>query len=219
MATVGMLYNKIWFKGCDIAIEAFNLARKSIPELQMVAFGERSADADLPLPSGTKYTVRPPQHSIKDIYSQCDVWMCASRSEGFFLPMLEAMACRCPVVSSKVGGPVDTIEDGENGYLVDIEDQLGLADRLVKILRLSDADWVKMSDAAHATACRYTWQDAAGRMEEALQTAIARSRGLKQTHPQRTDLLRRFDRVFIRSCIFSIFDVLHIGPRHECIDA
>jgi glycosyltransferase involved in cell wall biosynthesis len=188
--TVGMLYNSIWFKGCDVAMKAFDAARKSIPNLRLVAFGEKAADSWLPVPEGTNYTVRPPQNSIKNIYSQCDVWMCGSRADGFFLPMLEAMACRCPVVSTKVGGPVDTIEDGKNGHLVDIEDHISLADRVVRVLTLSDLEWRKMSDAAYATACRYTWQDAARRMEEALETAIARSRGLKKTHPQRSDLLR-----------------------------
>ena len=90
--------------------------------------------------------------------------------------MLEAMACRCPVVSTKVGGPIDNIREGENGFLVEIEDHDGLARRLIDVLKLSDQQWRKMSDAAYATACRYTWQDAAALMESALERAIERSR-------------------------------------------
>jgi glycosyltransferase involved in cell wall biosynthesis len=86
------------------------------------------------------------------------------------------MACRCPVVSARVGGPMDIIEEGKNGFLVDVEDPEALADRLVKVLKLSDPQWREMSDAAYATACRYSWQDAAALMESALQKAIERSR-------------------------------------------
>jgi glycosyltransferase involved in cell wall biosynthesis len=174
--TLGFLYSTIWFKGPGVALKAIEQVRKEFPELQVVSFGHHPAKDYYPLPPGTKYTVLPPQPTIKDIYSQCDVWICASRSEGFYLPMLEAMACRCPVVSTRVGGPIDTIVEGENGFLVDVEDHDALAQRLIEVLRLSADRWQKMSDAAYATACRYTWQDAAALMEAALERAIEGSR-------------------------------------------
>jgi glycosyltransferase involved in cell wall biosynthesis len=174
--TIGFVYSTIWFKGPGVALKALERVRQEMPNAQIVAFGTTPPRDYYPLPPGTKYTILPEQTAIKDIYAQCDVWLCASRSEGFYLPMLEAMACRCPVVSTKVGGPIDNIREGENGFLVDVEDHDGLARRLIDVLRLSDQEWQKMSDAAYATACRYTWQDAAGLMEAALERAIERSR-------------------------------------------
>ena len=41
------------------------------------------------------------------------------------------MACRCPVVSHRVGGSVDIIEEGINGHLVDIGDADGLVGSVV----------------------------------------------------------------------------------------
>ena len=177
--TVGLLYNRIWFKGCDVALKAVEIARQQIPDLQLIAFGLESPRHWMPLPPGAQYLIKPKQQAIKDIYAQCDVWLCGSRSEGFHLPPLEAMACRCPVVSTRVGGPLDTIEDGKNGFLVDVEDAEALADRLVRVLKLSDGQWREMSDAAYATACRYSWRDAAALMEKALEAAI-NQRGLAQ---------------------------------------
>jgi glycosyltransferase involved in cell wall biosynthesis len=174
--TLGFLYNTTWFKGPGVVLNAIAAVRQQIPDLQVVAFGARPPRNYYPLPEGTKYTILPPQAQIKDIYSQCDVWLCASRSEGFYLPMLEGMACRCPVVSTRVGGPIDIIRDGENGYLVEVEDHEGLASRAVEVLRLSDPEWRKMSDAAYATACRYTWEDAGVLMESALERAIEHSK-------------------------------------------
>jgi glycosyltransferase involved in cell wall biosynthesis len=174
--TVGMLYNPIWFKGCDVALRALEIAGQQVKDMQVVAFGEKPLCAWLPLPAGSQYAMQPDQERLKDIYGQCDVWLCGSRSEGFHLPPLEAMACRCPVVSTRVGGPVDTIEEGRNGFLVDVEDYAGLAERLGRVLNLSDAAWREMSDAAYATASRYTWQDAAALMEKALEAAVERSR-------------------------------------------
>jgi glycosyltransferase involved in cell wall biosynthesis len=179
--TVGLLYNATWFKGCDVALQAIEIARRQIPDLRLVVFGQENVRRWMPLPQGAQYSINPPQETIRDIYARCDVWLCGSRSEGFHLPPLEAMACRCPVVSTRVGGPMDIIEEGKNGFLVDVEDPDALAERLVRVLRLSDQQWRAMSDSAYATASRYTWQDAAALMEEALLTTIERSRTMRAT--------------------------------------
>ena len=38
------------------------------------------------------------------------------------VPGIEAMACHCPIVSTKCGGPADFVRDDDNGYLVEIGD-------------------------------------------------------------------------------------------------
>ena len=172
--TVGMLYNRHWIKGCDVALAAIAEARKSLPEIELIAFGAEPVKQNNSLGPQSRFVLNPAQEQIREIYAQCDVWLCGSRSEGFHLPPLEAMACRCPVVSTEVGGPMDTIDEGQNGFLVPVEDRAALAGRLLHVLRLSDGQWREMSDAAYAKACRYTWQDAAALMEKALEAAIAK---------------------------------------------
>jgi glycosyltransferase involved in cell wall biosynthesis len=172
--TVGMLYAPIGWKGCDVSLKAFSLAAQKIPNLRLVAFGELAPTADLPLPEGTQYIQKPAQNTIKDIYASCDVWLCGSWSEGFHLPPLEAMACRCPVVSTQVGGPQDIVKEGVNGYLVPLGDSTALANQLVHVLSLPETEWQAMSDAAYATATQYTWDDAVELFEAALCTAIDR---------------------------------------------
>ncbi|HEY9739748.1 MAG TPA: glycosyltransferase family 4 protein [Coleofasciculaceae cyanobacterium] len=172
--TVGMLYAPIGWKGCDVSLKAFSLAAQKIPNLHLVAFGAFDPSEELPLPAGAEYIKLPAQNAIKDIYAKCDVWLCGSWSEGFHLPPLEAMACRCPVVSTQVGGPLDIIKEGVNGYLVPLGDSTALADRLVDVLTRPEASWRDMSDAAYATATQYTWDDATERFEAALHTAIER---------------------------------------------
>jgi glycosyltransferase involved in cell wall biosynthesis len=71
---------------------------------------------------------------------------------------------------------MDTIEEGVNGHLVDVGDEAGLADRVLRVLRLSQSEWIRMSEAAHRTATRYTWDEATGLFEKALELAIQRNR-------------------------------------------
>lgn len=167
---VGLLYSGKAFKGLDISVRAIEVARARVPDLRVISFGAipEKGRAKVPLPEGTTYFEKPAQEKIREIYAMCDVWLCGSRLEGFHLPPLEAMACRCPVVSTRVGGAVDVVTEGVDGHLVDIGDAEALGQRLADVASLSPEAWKRMSDAAHARAGSYTWDDATDRLEAAL---------------------------------------------------
>jgi glycosyl transferase family 1 len=63
---------------------------------------------------------RTPQQ-MADWYNRGTVFVCASESEGTPNPALEAAACGCTVVSTRVGNMPELIRDDVNGYLVDWE--------------------------------------------------------------------------------------------------
>jgi glycosyltransferase involved in cell wall biosynthesis len=174
--TVGLLYAQEEWKGCAVSFAAFARAAKEVPGLHLISFGAAPPVERLPLPSGTEFHLLPPQEKLKELYARCDVWLCGSFAEGFHLPILEAMACRCPVVSTAVGGSVDSIEQGVNGYLVPVGNSEELGDRLIEVLRLPESRWLPMSAAAHQTAISYSWDDATERLEQSLGLAIERHR-------------------------------------------
>jgi glycosyltransferase involved in cell wall biosynthesis len=176
--TVGMLYSTLHLKGIDVSLAAIEQVKRQIGNLRVVAFGAERVTTRLPLPDLAEFHYRPPQDQLPRLYGRSDVWLCGSRQEGFHLPALEAMACRCPVVSTRTGGPADFVEDGINGFLVDVEDSAGLAERLVEVLTMSDAKWRRISEAALATATRYTWDDATDLLEIALDD-VMRDAGLR----------------------------------------
>jgi len=64
-----------------------------------------------------------------------DAFCLLSRSEGFCNALLEAMACGVPSVVTRVGGNPEAITDGENGFLVPVEDEAAAAERLLTLLR------------------------------------------------------------------------------------
>lgn len=166
--SIGLLYSTSYIKGCDVSLRAIKIVKKMFPNIKIISFGFSSIDQKLPLPEEFEYWQQPPQNEIARIYSKCDVWLCGSRTEGFHLPPLEAMACRCPVVSTAVGGPLDIIQNGINGFVVPIDDYDQLAEALMKVLSLSNDDWIKMSNNAYQTAHAYTWDDATDLFEKAL---------------------------------------------------
>jgi glycosyltransferase involved in cell wall biosynthesis len=174
--TIGLLHHNSPLKGCGISIKALKIVAKEMPSLRVVSFGADHPTFQLRLPRFAEFHYRPPQDKLRNLYAKCDVWLCGSISEGFHLPPLEAMACRCPVVSTRVGGPMDIIEEGVNGHLVAVKDVAGLADRMINVLTLPEDKWRQMSDAAYHTATRYSWDDATDRFERALELVVERDR-------------------------------------------
>lgn len=65
---------------------------------------------------------------LPELYNCLDLYLISSREEGGPTGMFEAMACGIPVVTTKVGQAYDSIFDGKNGFLVDVEDYKKLAE-------------------------------------------------------------------------------------------
>ena len=72
--------------------------------------------------------------NIADYLSVADLLLLPSETESFGLAALEALACEVPVIATRVGGLVEVVRDGENGYLVSIGDVDAIAARAVEIL-------------------------------------------------------------------------------------
>jgi glycosyltransferase involved in cell wall biosynthesis len=169
--TVGVMYSTVEFKGCDVSLKAFELARQEVPELKLVSFGAIQPREELPLPEGTEFVFQPPQDRIRDYYARCDAWLFGSRSEGFGLPILEAMACRTPVIATPAGAAPELCEPG-GGVLVPMERAELMAEQIVRIARMNPAEWKRMSDVAYQTATGYTWDDATTKFEASLARAV-----------------------------------------------
>lgn len=173
--TVGFVYAQASIKGADLMGQACELARQRLPALQVRAFGTDEPSAAVPLPAGTAYTRRPPQHELRAHYAACDVWLFGSRLDSFGLPMLEAMACRTPVVAVPIGAAPELLAHGA-GLLVPPENPQAMADAIVEVLQAPPAAWRDMSDRAHAQAHGYTWRDATQRLLALLPGAVPPAR-------------------------------------------
>jgi glycosyltransferase involved in cell wall biosynthesis len=176
LPTVGFLYAPAESKGLDLTLAAIARIRQQVPGLRILSFGDRPPVPGMSLIRGTEYSVLPSLDEIRNIYSSCDVWITASRSEGFNLPAMEAMACRTPVVSTKTGWPEEVIKSEWNGVLVDIGDVDGLVRAIEWVLARSEEDWVRLSAKAYETVANSSWDNSATLFEEALKHACERAR-------------------------------------------
>jgi glycosyltransferase involved in cell wall biosynthesis len=173
---VGWMYSLAAWKGCDVIHAAVEKARREIPELRTIAFGMSPPPQMSDLPEGTEFHLQPEQEEIPRIYASCDAWLFGSRSEGFGLPILEAMACRTPVIGTPAGAAPELLSE-ECGTIVRTEDPEDMARAIVELCRMPAEEWKQMSTRAYRKAQAYTWEDATDRFEQGLVRAIEKSRG------------------------------------------
>jgi len=70
-----------------------------------------------------------------ELYSNASVFACPSIYEPFGIINLEAMACKTPVVASKVGGIKEVVVEGETGFFVEPAEPEQLSEKINKLLQ------------------------------------------------------------------------------------
>lgn len=160
--TAGFLYTTKKVKNIVLAIEAIRLARERLPGLRALAFGAIPPAAELPLPAWVGYRQAPPQEEIPRIYASCDAWLFTSEKEGFGLPILEAMACRTPVLATRAGAAPDLI-DGSNGTLLPASAPV-FADEILRFASMPAETWQELSEGARRTATAHSWEASTERL-------------------------------------------------------
>jgi glycosyltransferase involved in cell wall biosynthesis len=86
---------------------------------------------------------------VEECYNACTLTVLPSLFEGTPNVVLESMACGVPVVASNVSDNAYIIRDGETGFVVPVNDEVTLADRVSEILLNPDLRQ-KLSDQARS---------------------------------------------------------------------
>ena len=151
---VGMLGRMAPIKNHALTVDAFARlqSREDVPDVQLLLAGEGETRAELErqvadLRIGDRVRFQGFQRDLRDVYAALDVLVISSRNEGVPIAALEAMAAGVPLVVTAVGGLVDLIRDGENGWLTPLDDPDRLAEVLYHALVLP-AERSRVAEAA-----------------------------------------------------------------------
>ncbi|WP_147794105.1 glycosyltransferase [Cellulomonas sp. Y8] len=135
-------------KGVDVLLEAFALAHERAPHLRLNIVGDdtiawadggtlrsafESEHAGRPHAAAVRFLGLVSDDQLALAYDASDVFVAPSRYESFGLVLVEAMMRGLPVVSTRVGGVPEVVDDGRDGYLVPPDDPGALADALVEL--------------------------------------------------------------------------------------
>lgn len=135
--TLGIVSRLETIKGMDLVIPAFAEVLKQHPDTRLVVVGDgtlRSAMEQQAVELGCNDNItwagRQPQEELEKWYSQMDIVLMPSRSEGFGLTAIEAMANGCVVVASNIGGLPEVVRDKICGLLHRSEDTTDMANKI-----------------------------------------------------------------------------------------
>jgi glycosyltransferase involved in cell wall biosynthesis len=166
--TIGLLISDASVKGMDVAFKVLNALKLVYKNVRVIAFGSVSL-SKIPFNIEiAEYHLLPNVNEIRGVYQSCDVWLSCSRSEGFNLTAIEAMACGTPIVCTKTGWPVEVIKLYENGVLVEIEDIEALVEGVKWVLEQSNTEWKVLSRNAAMTTDGYSWEESSQKFESLL---------------------------------------------------
>ncbi len=128
-------------KGIDVLLRAFALIQDKDPALTLVLVGDgplRGELEDLASALGIANKVaflgRQGRIQVANLLHGCEVFVLPSRSEPFGIVLVEAMACKKPIVATTAGGIPEIIDNQKNGILVEPDDERALAKALVTVL-------------------------------------------------------------------------------------
>ena len=93
---------------------------------------------------------------LADAYASADIFVFPSEAETFGMVVPEAMAAGIPVVSTRVGGVDDVLEEGESGFIVEVDDLDALVDR-VRLLAGDPERRRRMGARGREAAQKLTW--------------------------------------------------------------
>ncbi|MBA2347916.1 MAG: glycosyltransferase family 4 protein [Solirubrobacterales bacterium] len=118
-------------KGVPELLEAFAIARRSIPDAKLVVLGGR-LDSDPP--GVTSVGEVSDREEVARRYAESAVFCLPSRFEPTGMSIMEAMAFGLPVIGTRVGGIPEAVVDGETGLLVAVGDVGQLANAMIRLL-------------------------------------------------------------------------------------
>lgn len=172
LVSVGGLVER---KGFHRVIECLPELLKAHPKLMLLIVGAAGPEGDyspqlrqmidsLGLQSQVRFLGGLPPHELKVPLSAADVFVLATRYEGWANVFLEAMACGLPVVSTQVGGNAQVVCRPELGILVPFGDQTALREAIGRSLR---EPWDR--EAILRYAAENTWDQ---RIDQLLRTIV-----------------------------------------------
>ncbi len=184
-----LFVSSLWrYKNCDGLLRAWRLARHELGGRQLVIVGAhrdqrygnelQELAAELGIADDVVFVGGVPNEQTVQFYRAADLLVYPSFNETFGLPILEAMACGCPVVTSNVSSMPEIA--GGAAVLADPHDPSSIAR---SILEATGGGATRMRTDGIRRARQFTWGAVAAGTLDVYREVAARHRSHALTQP------------------------------------
>lgn len=156
-------------KGYDLALRALPTIVETYPTASLlIVSGLNQAQREQTLALARELGVEEhvhllgylPDDQLVNLYRSSDVFLFPTRYEGFGLPLLEAMAAGCPIITTDIPVVREIVHDGEHGVLVPYNDAEALGQAAIALLgdgerqaALAARGRERLQEVYHETVC------------------------------------------------------------------
>lgn len=124
----------------------------------------------LNIQDSVRYLGKPDQLALIALYNAADVLIFPSLFEGFGMPLLEAMACGTPVITSNVSAMPEVVED--SGIQVDPHSAEAIAGAVTRLYQ-EPVLRAKLREKGFARAKQFTWSQTAEQIAEIYENLVS----------------------------------------------
>jgi len=173
-------------KGLEYLVQAMEHVVGEIPSARLIAVaksGFRGTDevawfkvlADrLGIADHIEFHESVDSNKLLELYSDCDLLVLPSKTEGWGLALMEAMACAKPVIASRVGGVPELVRDGIDGLLLDAGDVKAIGAAITRLLN-DQGLRTRMGKAGALRVKEFSWDSTAKTVLRAYESALKQS--------------------------------------------
>ena len=180
---IGRIEKNSDWKGIRFLIEAISIVKQIRPDinLRLVGAGDRVDHfkmyaQKLGISKNVKFVGSKIKNELLAEYQNSKIIVLPSITDSEQLPnvLLEAMACKKPVIASNVGGVPYAVDNGKNGLIVPPKDPQAIADAIIKILTNPQLA-KKMGEEGREKVIKYfTWEKQINTTKELIEQILKR---------------------------------------------
>lgn len=139
---VGIVARLVEEKGYLDLFSAFKQVLKKYPSALLLVIGQKEPekkdriDMSIAINYGIEENVLylGERHDVDELFALMDIFVLPSYREGLGISLLEAEATEKPVITTKIRGCIEAVEDGKTGILVSTKSPKQLADAIIWLL-------------------------------------------------------------------------------------
>jgi glycosyltransferase involved in cell wall biosynthesis len=155
-----LICSEIELKGTREAISAIEQLTIEFPDLNIIMFGMiEKPHINIPV----TYYKNPTHEQILSCYQNANIFISPSHFEGWGLPIMEAMACKCAVLATRTGC-IPLIYNGKNLVIIRSQSPQSIV-RGCKLLILDSARRERCAEEGYKSILNFNWETSAKKLE------------------------------------------------------
>ncbi|MCP4133732.1 MAG: glycosyltransferase family 4 protein [bacterium] len=163
---IGTIYSGLYKKAPEDTINLLNAIHKKWPSVPLYVFSSDKKPEQL---DDNIYWRYPSIEKSRELYNRSKIWLITSRSEGFCLPIIEALLCGSAIISTNHDTVSNLITHEQNGLIVPIGDNDAFMNN-IEVLLHDETKRERLVKNGSDSMKEFTWEKAVAKMDSVLKS-------------------------------------------------